>query len=49
MGEDNSFYFHPPEGKLNLRVHNLTMFVDLADGVDEVTWEWHRSPGDYSE
>ena len=49
LGEDNSFYFHGPEGKLNLRAHNLTMFVDLADGVDEATWEWHRSRGDYSE
>ena len=49
LGKDNSFYFHGPEGKLNLRAHNHTMFVDLADGVDEATWEWHRSPGDYSE
>jgi len=49
LGEDNSFYFHGPERKLNLRAHNLTMFVDLADGVDEATWEWHRSRGDYSE
>jgi hypothetical protein len=24
------------------------MFMDLADGVDEATWEWHRRLGDYS-
>ena len=32
----------------NLRAQNLTMFVELADGVDEATWQWHRSRNDYS-
>jgi hypothetical protein len=49
LGEDTSFYFRGPDGKLNLRAHNLIMFLDLADGVDEVTWEWHRRRGDYSQ
>ena len=48
LGTDTSFYFRGGEGKLNLRAHNLTMFVDLADGVDEATWDWHRHRGDYS-
>jgi HAD superfamily hydrolase (TIGR01484 family) len=48
LGEDVSFWFRGPEGKLNLRAHNLTIFVAMADGVDEVTWEWHRQNGDYS-
>jgi hypothetical protein len=48
LGEDRSFYFRGPENKLNLRAHNLTMFVELADGVDLATWQWHRRHGDYS-
>jgi hypothetical protein len=49
LGEDTSFYFRGPDARLNLRAHNLMMFLDLADGVDEVTWEWHRRRGDYSQ
>lgn len=48
LGEDTSFYFRGPEGKLKLRAHNLILFLDLADGVDEATWEWHRHRSDYS-
>jgi len=48
LGTDTSFYFRGAEEKLNLRAHNLTMFVDLADGIDEATWVWHRDRGDYS-
>lgn len=48
LGKDTSFYFRGPDGKLNLRAHNLILFVDLADGVDEATWQWHRRNGDYS-
>jgi len=44
LGEDRSFYFKGKEGKLNLRAHNLIVFTDLADGVDEDTWlhHWRR-------
>jgi hypothetical protein len=45
---DRSFYFRGPEGKLNLRAQNLTLFLQLADGVDDETWEHHRKEGDYS-
>jgi len=47
LGEDKSFYFRGPDERLNLRAHNLTLFVELADGVDEPTWQWHRERGDY--
>jgi HAD superfamily hydrolase (TIGR01484 family) len=43
-----SFYFRGPENKLNLRAHNLIVFLQMADGVDDATWEYHRSRGDYS-
>ena len=34
--------------KLNLRASNLHQFLQLADGVDDETWEFHRANGDYS-
>jgi HAD superfamily hydrolase (TIGR01484 family) len=46
--QDNSFYFQGPEGKLNLRAQNLTIFVQMADGVDDDTWLHHLRRGDYS-
>jgi hydroxymethylpyrimidine pyrophosphatase-like HAD family hydrolase len=45
---DRSFYFRGPEGKLNLRAHNLIFFLELADGVDAATWAHHLRQGDYS-
>ena len=49
VGPDRSFYFRGKEAKLNLKASNLFMFVQLADGVDDETWEFHRKKGDYSE
>jgi hypothetical protein len=48
LGEDKSFYFRGPEGRLNLRAQNLQLFLQLADGVDDDTWTWHLRHGDYS-
>lgn len=48
LGDDKAFYFRGPDEKLNLRATNLIMFLEMADGVDEATWEWHRSRGDFS-
>lgn len=45
---DRSFYFRGPEAKLNLRAQNLMVFLQIADGVDDETWEFHRQQGDYS-
>jgi hydroxymethylpyrimidine pyrophosphatase-like HAD family hydrolase len=45
---DRSFYFQGPEHKLNLRAHNLTMFMQLGEGVDDETWLHHLRRGDYS-
>jgi hydroxymethylpyrimidine pyrophosphatase-like HAD family hydrolase len=45
---ERSFYFRGPEGKLNLRAHNLILFLELADGVDDDTWLHHLHRGDYS-
>jgi len=48
LPEDRSFYFRGPQGKLNLRAHNLILFMDLADGVDDETWLFHLRRGEIS-
>jgi hypothetical protein len=48
LGEDKSFYFRGPDGRLNLRTQNLTMFSQIADGVDDETWVHHLRRHDYS-
>jgi hypothetical protein len=48
LGEDNSFYFRGPAGALNLRAHNLMIFLQMADGVDDGTWLHHLHRGDYT-
>ena len=44
----SSFYFRGPEEKLNLRAQNLMVFIQLAEGVDDVTWLHHLHQGDYA-
>ncbi len=48
LKEDESFYFRGPANRLNLRAQNLTLFTQLAEGVDEETWLHHLHRGDYS-
>jgi HAD superfamily hydrolase (TIGR01484 family) len=45
---DRSFYFRGPDGALNLRAQNLTLFLQIADGVDDRTWTYHLDHRDYS-
>jgi hypothetical protein len=46
--QEKSFYFRGPDGKLNLRAQNLSLFVQIAEGVDDETWLHHLRQGDYS-
>jgi HAD superfamily hydrolase (TIGR01484 family) len=48
LGPDKSFYFRGPSGALNLRAHNLALFLQMADGVDPETWTYHLERNDYS-
>jgi hypothetical protein len=48
LGEDISFYFRGPDGRLNLRAQNLERFMQLADGVDDDTWQFHLQRHDVS-
>jgi HAD superfamily hydrolase (TIGR01484 family) len=49
LGEDRSFFFRGSAGKLKLRAHNLIVFTELADGVDEDTWLYHWKRGEVSD
>jgi hydroxymethylpyrimidine pyrophosphatase-like HAD family hydrolase len=48
VGPDRSFAFRGPAGKLNLRAPNLVLFLQMADGVDEETWQHHLRRKEYS-
>ena len=48
LGPDRSFFFRGPDGKLNLRAQNLQVFLQMADGVDDDTWQYHLRRSDYS-
>jgi HAD superfamily hydrolase (TIGR01484 family) len=48
LGEDRSFYFRGPDGALALRAQNLSLFLQIAAGVDDRTWLHHLHAGDYS-
>jgi HAD superfamily hydrolase (TIGR01484 family) len=48
LGEDKSFYFRGPANALNLRAQNLSIFIQMADGVDDETWLHHLQANDYS-
>ena len=48
LPQETSFFFKGPQGKLNLRAHNLMMFIQVAEGIDEETWIFHLRQNDYS-
>jgi hydroxymethylpyrimidine pyrophosphatase-like HAD family hydrolase len=48
LGEDKSFYFRGLDNRLNLRAHNLSMFMQIAEGIDDATWLHHLQAKDYS-
>jgi hypothetical protein len=44
----HSFYFRGPDDRHNLKAQNLTIFCQIAEGIDEETWMYHLRRGDYS-
>ncbi len=48
LAPEKSFFFRGPDGKLNLRAHNLTIFAQIAEGIDDETWTYHLRRGDYA-
>ena len=47
LGEDRSFFFRGEEGRLNIRAHNLAMFLEIGEGVDPETYLFHLRNGDF--
>ena len=45
--QEKAFYFRGPEQRLNLKVQNLALFAQVAEGLDDETWGWHLERGDY--
>jgi hypothetical protein len=48
LDEERSFYFRGPESAMNLRAQNLMVFIQIVEGIDEETWDYHLRAGDYS-
>jgi hypothetical protein len=48
VGPHTSFYFRGPEDRLNLPADNLARFIQLANQVDDRTWQYHLRKGDYT-
>ncbi len=44
----HSFFFRGPDNRHNLRAQNLSIFAQIAEGIDEETWMFHLRRGDYA-
>jgi len=44
----HSFYFTGEDKKLNLKAQNLAIFMQIAEGIDDDTWQYHLKNHDYS-
>ena len=47
LGEDRSFFFRGPDEALNIRAQNLSMFLQIGEGVDPQTYLHHLRQGDF--
>lgn len=48
LEEERVFHFRGPFNTQNLQAQNLNIFLQLADGIDAETWQFHLRRGDYS-
>lgn len=48
LEEQYRFRFRGPADRLNLAAQNLRIFIQMAEGVDAETWDFHLRRGDYS-
>jgi hydroxymethylpyrimidine pyrophosphatase-like HAD family hydrolase/energy-coupling factor transporter ATP-binding protein EcfA2 len=49
LDEKGSFYFRGPDNAMELRAQNLMIFQQIAEGIDDATWQYHLRKGDYSD
>lgn len=43
----NAFIFTGPDNRLHLHAQNLLLFMQMAEGVDDLTWNFHLRRGDF--
>ena len=43
-----SFFFRGPGNRHNIKAHNLALFTQIGDGIEDATWLFHLHRGDYS-
>lgn len=48
LADEECFYFRGPKDKLNLKAQNLVTFAQMAQGIDDQTWEHHLRHHHYS-
>ncbi len=48
LAPEKSFYFRGPNDALNLRAQNLILFYQIAEGIDDETWDYHLKRNDFS-
>ena len=48
LAKTRAFTFVVRNGSLNLRAHNLVIFLQMAQGIDDQTWTHHLRSGEYS-
>jgi hypothetical protein len=48
VGSQRSFYFTGPENRFKIRCQNLFLFLQISDGLDDSTWDFHLRRGDFS-
>jgi hydroxymethylpyrimidine pyrophosphatase-like HAD family hydrolase len=44
--KERAFVFRGREGKMQLRAQSLSLFLQMAEGVDDETWSYHLERGD---
>lgn len=48
LEDQRRFRFRGPQNKMDLSIQNLNMFIQVAEGIDSETWQFHLKRGDYS-
>ena len=48
ISPDHSFYFTGADHRMKLRAQNLSIFLQIADGVPDDVWEYHLRRRDYA-
>lgn len=48
ISEEHSFYFTGADHRMRLRAQNLSIFLQIAEGIEDAIWSYHLRRGDYA-